>query len=113
MCSNLAADNAKPLTTLLQTQLDAYVWSFEAGAMKPDPLIYAHACGALDYTPAEVLMVGDTLAADLESPRACGMQSVQLDRRKQVRSTGTLASLCNLMTHLDLSGCSGTCVLHP
>lgn len=99
LCSNLAADYAKPITALLGSYLDTYVWSFEEGAIKPDPRIYARSCQALACAPAEVLMVGDTLVADVEGPRACGLQSIHLNRTRY-RGEGALASLTALSSVL-------------
>jgi HAD superfamily hydrolase (TIGR01549 family) len=101
LCSNLAADYANPITTLLQSHLDVYVWSFEVGAIKSDPRIYARSCQALDCAPGEVLMVGDTLAADVAGPRAYGMQAVLLDRARSAPTNGALASLSGLLQFLD------------
>jgi HAD superfamily hydrolase (TIGR01493 family) len=100
LCSNLALDYAPPVVALLPFALDAYVWSFEAGVFKPAPLIYAHACRQLCCAPGEVLMVGDTLEADVEGPRAFGMQALWLDR-KQASGTGdalpSLSVLCDIL----------------
>ena len=41
-----------------------YVLSYEAGVKKPDPGIFEIACELVGHAPAEVLMVGDSLAAD-------------------------------------------------
>jgi HAD superfamily hydrolase (TIGR01549 family) len=79
VCSNLAFPYAAPVVRLLP-QLDAYAWSFSVGSVKPDPAIYASLCDALDVSPAQVLMVGDTLTADYEGPRAHGMQACHLAR---------------------------------
>jgi FMN phosphatase YigB (HAD superfamily) len=74
ICSNLAVPYAAPALKLLPS-LDAYAWSFEVGAVKPDREIYEYACKALGTSPENVLMVGDTLVADYEGPRAFGMQA--------------------------------------
>jgi len=100
LCSNLAADYAAPIAALLPLQLDAYTWSFEAGAIKPDPAIYDRACRTLDCAPGRVLMVGDTPAADVDGPRACGMQSILLDRKQGRADAGSLASLAGLLDML-------------
>jgi len=100
LCSNLAADYAAPIVKLLPIQLDAYTWSFEAGAIKPDPAIYAHACAALGCAPERVLMVGDTPAADVDGPRAIGMQSILLDRRRRHAGADTLPALAALLDRL-------------
>lgn len=100
LCSNLAVDYAAPIVALLPLQLDAYTWSFKAGAIKPDPAIYDQACRALDCAPGRVLMVGDTPAADVDGPRAFGMQSILLDRRQRRAGANVLASLAGLLDML-------------
>lgn len=80
LCSNLAAPYALPVRLLLPFPLDAYAWSFEVGAIKPEPAIYAHICAQLDCAPAEVLMIGDTPADDWQGPRNFGMHSRLLRR---------------------------------
>lgn len=79
LCSNLAAPYAAPVLRLLPA-LDAYAWSFEVGAIKPEPAIYAYACRQLGCEPGQVLMVGDTPEADLHGPRRYGMRSLLLRR---------------------------------
>jgi HAD superfamily hydrolase (TIGR01493 family) len=93
LCSNLALDYAAPIVSILPFALDAYVWSFDTGAIKPDPVIYAHACQQLCCAPGEVLMVGDTFEADVEGPRAFGMQALLLDRKQSFRTRDSLPSL--------------------
>jgi len=100
LCSNLAADYAAPIVKLLPIQLDAYTWSFDAGAIKPDPAIYMHACATLGCAPERVLMVGDTPAADVDGPRAIGMQSILLDRRQRHGGVHALPSLTALLDRL-------------
>jgi HAD superfamily hydrolase (TIGR01549 family) len=80
VASNLAAPYAEPLLRLLPIELDVYAWSFEVGALKPDPRIFQWTCEALGVEPADALMVGDTLQADYEGARAVGMRALHLDR---------------------------------
>lgn len=77
ICSNLAAPYAVPIKLLLP-KFDAYAWSFEVGAVKPDPRIYDHICMALGCLPEEVLMIGDTIEADYEGPERFGMHAWHL-----------------------------------
>jgi HAD superfamily hydrolase (TIGR01493 family) len=42
--------------------IDAFVFSYELDAMKPDPKIFRAACDALGVVPERALMVGDTTA---------------------------------------------------
>jgi len=100
LCSNLALDYAAPIMAALPFRLDAYTWSFEAAAIKPDPAIYAQACRQLGCAPAEVLMVGDTVDADVEGPRGFGMQALLLDRKGRLRredALSSLSALCDLL----------------
>lgn len=80
ICSNLAALYAPPIEQLLPFRMDAYGWSFEVGTVKPDPKIYRHVCQQLGLQPEEVLMVGDTLEADVLGPRSIGMRGIQIVR---------------------------------
>jgi HAD superfamily hydrolase (TIGR01509 family) len=63
--SNVGFDLRPVLAGLgLLELLDACVLSFEVGAAKPDPRMFAAALAALDASPAETLMVGDHPEAD-------------------------------------------------
>ena len=42
--------------------IDAWVLSYEVGAIKPEPEIFRHACEELGVAPTRALMVGDTAA---------------------------------------------------
>ncbi|TAL82775.1 MAG: HAD family hydrolase [Candidimonas sp.] len=44
VCSNLAAPYAIPALEVLPFGMDAYVWSFNVGAIKPDPAMYRAVC---------------------------------------------------------------------
>lgn len=99
ICSNLAAPYAPPIEQLLPFRLDSYGWSFEVGTVKPDPKIYHQVCQQLGLQPEEVLMVGDTLEADVLGPRSIGMRSIQIVRDvkqpcdKGIRSLNELVEL--------------------
>lgn len=102
LCSNLATPFAEPIRHRLP-ELDAYAWSFEVGAIKPDPRIYRHICQALDVEPGQVMMVGDTHSADVDGPRQFGMQALHLVRdparsspeSQPLRSLAELVARCN------------------
>ena len=80
LCSNLAKPYGAAVLALLPG-LDAYVFSYEVGAKKPDPIIYQAACSAMNCRPGDVLFVGDSRKADFEGPRAFGMQARLIDRK--------------------------------
>jgi len=79
VCSNLAMEYGMAVRNLLP-DLDAYVFSYEVGAAKPDTAIYTATCVALDCPPDEVIFVGDSYSCDFKSPQAFGMQARWLDR---------------------------------
>lgn len=78
--SNLATPYAEPLLKLLPFAPDACAWSFAVSYRKPQEGIYQHACKALGVEPSSVLMVGDSLENDYNTPRQLGMQARFLKR---------------------------------
>lgn len=102
LCSNLAAPYAKPINKLLPFGLDAYTWSFEVGATKPDPLVYETVCNSLQCAPHQVLMVGDTVDADYYGPRSFGMQSLHLVRAGTSPVRESVSNLEHVLTVLKL-----------
>ena len=78
--SNLATPYAEPLLKLLPFAPDACAWSFAVGYRKPEAGIYEYACKVLGVSPASVLMVGDSLENDYNTPRRIGMQAMFLKR---------------------------------
>lgn len=57
--------------TGLDRFFDAVVTSDMAGARKPDPAVFLHACRLLEVAPAETCAIGDS-ANDAEGARAAG-----------------------------------------
>lgn len=80
LCSNLAAPYGKAVYPLL-SGFDAYAWSYEVGAIKPDPQIYQYLIDQLACTADEVLFIGDTPLADVEGPTAVGMSARLINRK--------------------------------
>jgi HAD superfamily hydrolase (TIGR01662 family) len=56
--------------------VDAFFASADAGYRKPHPLIFERALAALGVTPAEAVMVGDELAADVAGARNAGLTGI-------------------------------------
>lgn len=79
VCSNLALPYAGAVERLYPA-LDAYVYSFEVGAVKPDVLIYAEACRQLDCAPGEAYMIGDSQRCDRDGPSEFGIHGSFLGR---------------------------------
>ena len=89
VCSNLALPYAAAIKRHFPT-LEA-VFSFAAGAIKPELEIYKACCQLLAVQPSEASMVGDSLQCDCDGPRALGIHGYHLDR------TGGLGHFSNLM----------------
>lgn len=60
--------------------LEAVFASAAVGFAKPDPRLFAHACGHLGLPAHAVLHVGDQPELDRDPPRLIGMRSLWLDR---------------------------------
>ena len=76
VCSNLAAPYGPSLLDLLPDEPDALVLSYEVGCQKPKPAIYAHVAERLGLPPETILFSGDTPEADVDGPRAAGIQAM-------------------------------------
>ena len=64
----------------LETFLDTVVISEEAGVTKPDPRIFEIALARLGCEAGEVVMVGDSWAADIVGARSAGIRAVWFNR---------------------------------
>ena len=60
--------------------VDAGISSFHHGHTKPHASIFRAVLDLLDVGPTEALMVGDTIADDIEGALALGMRAILLDR---------------------------------
>jgi len=60
--------------------VDAGISSFHHGHTKPHASIFRAVLDLLDVEPTEALMVGDTIADDIEGALAVGMRAILLDR---------------------------------
>ncbi|RMP32141.1 hypothetical protein ALO95_200050 [Pseudomonas syringae pv. antirrhini] len=85
VCSNLAYPYGRAVTRLFPT-LDAYGFSYEISATKPDPYMYRQTCALLGMVPGDafgenrIVMTGDSLRCDCYGPRTVGITGVHLDR---------------------------------
>jgi putative hydrolase of the HAD superfamily len=70
---------------------DVSLSSYQHGFMKPHPSIFEAALRAVGRLPAEAVMVGDSLAHDIEGALAIGMRGVLVARAG--RQPGTPAEL--------------------
>jgi len=98
--SNLAPPYAEPVRRLLAGMVNGFSFSFELGAIKPEPAIFAHACASLQRPAPQIMMVGDTVRADVEGARAFGMQAVTLVRGGCTKWPDCIESLQELASRL-------------
>jgi HAD superfamily hydrolase (TIGR01549 family) len=80
LCSNLAMPYGKIVSSFLPS-LDAYAWSYEVGAIKPESKIYQSLIDQLGCQASEVLFIGDTALADFTGPTAFGMSARLIKRQ--------------------------------
>lgn len=98
LCSNLAAPYGPPVLKLLTVQPDFCAWSYEASAVKPQPEIYQYLCDGIGCRPEEVLMIGDTMDADMVGPRKFGIHGYHLNRQASTpASSDSLRSLRDVL----------------
>ena len=60
--------------------VDAAIGSRAHGRVKPHPTIFQAALARLGVEPEDTVMVGDSLAEDIEGARALGMRAILIDR---------------------------------
>lgn len=95
ICSNLAKPYGSTIKQALPN-LDGYVFSYEEGVMKPNPIIYRETCNVLGVQPGNefsgqgrVVMIGDSPRCDRDGPRRVGICGVLL-RREQPNGFSSL-----------------------
>lgn len=74
-----AMQRAKLAALALDGYFEAIVVDTEFGHPKPDARIFRHAADLVGLAPAELLFVGNSLAADIAGARAAGWTSVWLN----------------------------------
>ena len=79
LCSNLALDYGPPLLKILPGVPDAQILSYDTGHIKPEPQIYRLVCDILNLAPENIVFSGDTQLADIDGPKAFGMDAELID----------------------------------
>lgn len=85
LCSNLASGYGPAVREFLPG-LDAYGFSYEIGAMKPNPVIYHSVCRDLGVLSGQqlsgnrVVMIGDSIKCDRDGASAAGIAGFHLVR---------------------------------
>lgn len=67
---------------------DAIFLSDEVGMIKPDPLLFAHACRTLGGAPSHAAMVGDRYDRDIRGAQEAGLFTIWLNVRDEELSPG-------------------------
>jgi putative hydrolase of the HAD superfamily len=67
---------------------DAIFLSDEVGMVKPDPLLFAHACRTLGGAPAHAAMVGDRYDRDIAGALKAGLYTIWLNVRGEELPAG-------------------------
>jgi len=84
----------------LEQRFELLVTPLDAGAGKPDPRIFRHACRCAGETPGACAYVGDDLELDIVPAAELGMQAIWLNRRKSPqevpRGVAQIAGLADL-----------------
>ena len=78
----------KIATLQLGEFFDAIFIADEVGMIKPDPLLFAHACTALGSAPARSAMVGDRYERDIRGALEAGLYAVWLNVRNEAVPRG-------------------------
>jgi len=85
---------------------DAIFLADEVGMVKPDPLLFAHACQKLDTSPANSAMVGDRYDRDIAGALEAGLYTIWVNVRCERLPPGavppdvTVASIAEVAAHL-------------
>jgi HAD superfamily hydrolase (TIGR01662 family) len=83
--------------------VDAGISSFHHGRTKPHASIFRAVLDLLEVEPDETVMVGDTIADDIDGARALGMEAILLDREgKRPEFEPRIATLSDLVPLLGL-----------
>jgi putative hydrolase of the HAD superfamily len=89
---------------------DAFFIADEVGMIKPDPLLFAHACTVLGSAPARSAMIGDRYDRDIRGAREAGLYTIWLRVRDESVPVGapppdvTCASLAEVGAVLGVTG---------
>ena len=82
LISNLAFPYAKPVYNLgLDSYFDEIIFSYECGFLKPDSNIFKTVELASEFRSEDILMIGDSLKADIKGAKEIGWNSIQINRK--------------------------------
>lgn len=93
LCSNLAMPYGEQLRQLLPDFFDAVVFSYEVGAIKPEPQIYEVIQSYFGCEFSEMLFIGDNPILDVETPLSLGMSARLIARQKNQKLLDVVGDL--------------------
>lgn len=65
----------------LSEYIDQFVFSYSRGIRKPDRRLFEEIIAHFNFEPSEIIMVGDSLKADITPAKALGMKTIWLNRK--------------------------------
>ena len=72
----------------LADRFDVIVVSADVGVGKPDPAVFRHALQRLGAANGRAVMVGDSLARDVDGAEAAGLAAIWVNRARRARPDG-------------------------
>lgn len=93
LCSNLAMPYGEQLRKLLPDFFDAVIFSYEVGAIKPEPQIYEVIQSYFGCEFSEMLFIGDHPILDVETPISLGMSASLIERQKNQKLLDVMGDL--------------------
>ncbi len=90
MLTNGFAETHREKIAVLQIadEFDAIFIADEVGMIKPDPLLFAHACAKLGCAPARSAMVGDRYERDISGALEAGLYTIWMNVHRVTLPTG-------------------------
>jgi putative hydrolase of the HAD superfamily len=108
LVTNGVSETHREKIALLQITeyFDAIFLADEVGMVKPDPLLFAHACTKLQTSPSESAMVGDRYERDIAGALDAGLFTIWVNVRSERLPKGarapdvTVGSITEVEAHL-------------
>jgi putative hydrolase of the HAD superfamily len=108
LLTNGVSETHREKIALLQIAeyFDAIFLADEVGMVKPDPLLFAHACTKLRTSPSESAMVGDRYERDIAGALVAGLFTIWVNVRGESLPAGarpphvTVSSITQVAAHI-------------
>jgi putative hydrolase of the HAD superfamily len=108
LLTNGVSETHREKIALLQIAeyFDAIFLADEVGMIKPDPLLFAHACTKLDAAPSQSAMVGDRYERDIAGAIEAGLYTIWVNVRDETLPHGvvppdaTVGTIAEVGAHL-------------